>query len=82
MPRFYKFLMNYTNINENNILYNSFVDAPLYFNPPIPHIENLKLTMTNSINENINCIYSLTLEIITITNSLENTTLSTTLGKI
>ena len=79
---FYKFLMNYTNINENNILYNSFVDTPLYFNPPIPHIENLKLTMTNSINENINCIYSLTLEIITITNSLENTTLSTTLGKI
>lgn len=82
---FYKFLLNNSSTNENNILYNSFVDTPIYFNPPLSYLDSLRLIFTTPNGDPISIQtfkYSFTLEIITIANALENTNININIGKI
>jgi hypothetical protein len=82
---FYKFLIDNSSTSENNILYNSHVDTPIYFDQPLDYLENLKLIFTTPKGQPISIQtfkYSFTLEIITITNQLENTNLNINIGKI
>ncbi len=82
---FYKILLNGISTVNISVLYNTYVDMPLYFNPPLPLLENLKLTFINPNGELINYKtfnYSLTFEIITITNETENTNINTNIAKL
>jgi hypothetical protein len=79
----YKFQIQKTLLN--NTLFNTFVDNPLYFDPPLDELEKLKLTFITPKGEPINFKlfnYSLSLELITITNENENTELNLQLGRI
>ena len=70
---------------NNNVLYNTFVDAPLYFDPLIDHLDKLVLEFVTPDNKQINYKlfkYSFTLEIVTISNSSENTNLNIGIGRI
>ncbi len=70
---FYKF-----QINNNNILFNSFVDTPLYFNPPLSYIDNFNFSFVdnnNNLVDFMNLDHSLTIEIINIDNFPENSNL-------
>ena len=82
---FYKFLLNGTNTININVLYNTFVEMPLFFNPPLPYLDCFKLTFTNPEGEPISYKtfnYSMTFEIITITNETENTNINTNIAKL
>lgn len=79
----YKFQIQKTFLN--NTLFNTFVDNPLYFNPPLEELDKLKLSFISPQGEPINFKlfnYSMTLEMITITNASENTGLNLQLGRI
>ena len=79
---FYKFLINQP---PGNYLFNTFVNSPVYFNPPIPTLNKLKLTLVypNGSLVNIgNLNYSLTFEITTINNLPENTNINTNMSRI
>ncbi len=70
---FYKF-----QINNNNILFNSFVDTPLYFNPPLSYIDNFNFSFVDNNNNLIdfmNLDHSLTIEIINIDSFPQNSNL-------
>ena len=82
---FYKFLFNNTTTSSVGVLYNTFVESPIYYNPPLPLLEVLKLTFVNPQGEPVNYKtfkYSFTLEIITISNETENTNINTSIAKI
>jgi hypothetical protein len=82
---FYKFLLNSNTTLAVGILYDTFVNAPHYFNPPIKFLDYFKLTFVNPNGDPINYKtfkYSLTFEIITITNEIENTNINTNIAKI
>jgi len=79
---FYKFLINQP---PNNYLFNTFVNSPVYFNPPISNLNNLSLTLVypNGGLVNMgNLNYSLTFEITTINNIPENTHIDTKMSRI
>lgn len=79
---FYKFLLNGL---PNSYLYNTFVQTPVYFNPPIKILNNLNFTFilpNGSLVDFGNLNLSFTLEITTIDNLPENTNISTNLARI
>ena len=79
---FYKFLINQP---PNNYLFNTFVNSPVYFNPPINNLNTLKLTLVypNGGLVNMgNLNYSLTFEITTVNNIPENTNINTNMSRI
>lgn len=79
---FYKFLINQS---PGNYLFNTFVNSPVYFNPPIRNLNELKLTLVypNGSLVNIgNLNYSLTFEITTINNLPENTNININMSRI
>lgn len=81
-PYFYKLLLNG---QANSYLYNTFVQSPLYFNPPIKSITNLFFTfiLPNGSPVNFgNLNSSFTLEITTIDNIPENTNISTFIARL
>ena len=66
-------------------MFNTFVNSPVYFNPPIRSLNNLKLTLVypNGGLVNMgNLNYSLTFEITTINNLPENTNVNTNMSRI
>ena len=80
---FYKFQTQKTLLND--VLFNTFVDAPLYCNPPMEELQRLKLSFISPNGTPLNFKifnYSLTLEIITIQNASENTHINTQIGRI
>lgn len=79
---FYKFLINKP---TNNYLLNTFVNSPVYFNPPIGNLNELNLTLVypNGGLVNMgNLNYSLTFEITTLNNLPENTNINTNMARI
>lgn len=79
---FYKILLNG---QSNTYLYNTFVQSPIYFNPPIKSLNNFKFTfilpnggLVNFGSQNV----SFTLEITTLDNLPENTNLTTYMSRI
>jgi hypothetical protein len=79
---FYKFLINQP---PNNYLFNTFVNSPVYFNPPISNLNSLSLTLVypNGGLVNMgNLNYSLTFEITTVNNIPENTNINTNMSRI
>lgn len=79
---FYKFLINQP---PNNYLFNSFVNSPVYFNPPIRELNELKLSLVypnGGLVDMGNLNYSLTFEITTVNNLPENTNINTNMSRI
>lgn len=79
---FYKILLNGT---PGTILYNSFVDNPIYFNPPIKNILEFNFQFLDSNGNEFNFYNienSFTLEITSIANLPENTNLSTSIARL
>lgn len=79
---FYKFLINQP---PNNYLFNTYVNSPVYFNPPIRELNKLKLSLVypNGGLVNMgNLNYSLTFEITTVNNLPENTNINTNMSRI
>lgn len=79
---FYKFLINQP---PNNYLFNTFVNSPVYFNPPIRELNELKLTLVypdGGLVDMGNLNYSLTFEITTVNNLPENTNINTNMARI
>ena len=79
---FYKFLIN---TQTNNFLFNTFVNSPIYFVPPIRSINELKLTLVypnGGLVDIGNLNYSLVFEITTINNIPENTNINTNMSRI
>ena len=79
---FYKFLINQP---PDNYLFNTFVNSPVYFNPPIRKLNKLKLSLVypnGGLVDMGNLNYSLTFEITTINNLPENTHINTNMSRI
>lgn len=79
---FYKFLINQP---PDNYLFNTFVNSPVYFNPPIRELNKLKLSLVypnGGLVDMGNLNYSLTFEITTINNLPENTHINTNMSRI
>jgi hypothetical protein len=79
---FYKFQLN---DNYNSILLNTFVDAPVYFNPPIRSITELNFNFIDPNGNNYNFYNidnSFTLEITSFDNYPENTNINTSTARI
>ena len=79
---FYKFLLNG---QPNSYLYNTFVQSPIYFNPPIKTLNSFKFTfiLPNGGLVNFgNLNPSFTLEITTLINLPENTNITTYMSRI
>jgi hypothetical protein len=76
----YKFLLT----EKNDTLFNTFVNSPLYFNPPIKVLDKLNITWVNSFGNLVdfyNRNHSFTLEITSINNYPVNTNNSTFVAK-
>jgi hypothetical protein len=76
----YKFLLT----EKNDTLFNTFVNSPLYFNPPLKILDKLNITWVNSFGELIdfyNRNHSFTLEITSINNYPVNTNNNTFVSK-
>lgn len=79
---FYKFLLNGL---PNTYLYNSFVNSPVFLNPPIKSLNQLNFTFINSDGGLVNfgnLNHSFTLEITTLSNLPENTNLTTYMSRM
>ena len=79
---FYKILLNGL---PNSYLFNSFVQSPIYFNPPIKSINNFKFKFIlpdGSFATFGNLDLSFTLEITTIDNIPENTNIATYIARL
>ncbi len=79
---FYKFLMSGP---PNTVVFNSFVNTPVYLNPPIRAVSNLEFNFIDPKGSPINFYnrnYSLTLEISYIDNAPENTNISTFIARV
>jgi len=79
---FYKIQLN---DNVNTILYNSFVDAPIFLNPPIRSLSELTFNFIdpsgNTFNFN-NIDHSFTIEITSFDNSPSNTNINTSISRL
>jgi len=76
----YKFLLT----EKNDTLFNTFVNSPLYFNPPLKVLDKLNITWVNSFGELVdfyNRNHSFTLEITSINNYPVNTNNNTFVSK-
>ena len=79
---FYKFLLNGL---PNTYLYNTYVASPIYFNPPLRSLKELKFTFINPDGSLVNfgnLDYSITIEITTLSNLPENTNITTFMSRI
>jgi hypothetical protein len=79
---FYKILLNQS---PGNILFNSYVDNPIYFNPPLRYLSQLSFQFVNPDGTEFNFYninHSFTLEITSMNNLPENTNLSTGIARI
>lgn len=79
---FYKFLLNG---QPNTYLYNSFVNSPIFINPPIKALTQLNFTFINPDGGLVNfgnLNHSFTLEITTLNNLPENTNLTTYMARM
>ena len=82
IPYFYKIQLNGA---PNTMMFNTFVDNPIYFNPPIKYIEYFDFTFLSETGiefEFYGINNSMTFEITSITNSPENTNLATYIARI
>ena len=81
-PYFAKILLNG---QVNSYLYNTYVQSPVYINPPLKSINELSITFINA-NGNLvdfgNLNHSFTLEITSLNNYPENTNLNTNMVRI
>ena len=81
-PFFYKFLLNGP---ANSYIYNTFVNTPIYFNPPLKSLKELKFTFITPYGTLVNfndLNHSFTLEITSINNFPENTNINTFTSRI
>jgi hypothetical protein len=65
-------------------MYNTFVDNPIYFNPPLKYLEDIDLIFLTENGEKydfFNQDNSLTFQIMSIINTPENTNLSTSIAR-
>jgi hypothetical protein len=79
---FYKFLLNGL---PNTYLYNTFVNSPVFLNPPIKSLNQLNFTFINPDGGLVNfgnLNHSFTLEITTLSNLPENTNLTTFMSRM
>jgi hypothetical protein len=79
---FYKFLLNG---QPNTYLFNTFVQTPIYFNPPIKSITKFEFTFISPDGSLVNfgnLDSSFTLEITTVDNIPENTNISTNIARL
>jgi hypothetical protein len=79
---FYKFQLSN---NTGSYIFNSFVDNPIYFNPPIKYIEAFDFKFVSETGEEFNFYSidnSMTFEITSIINHPENTNLSTYVARV
>lgn len=79
---FYKFLINQP---PGNYLFNTFVNSPVYFNPPLRSLNELQMSLVNPNGTLVNMgnlNYSLTFEITTLHNIPENTNINTNMARI
>ena len=79
---FYKFLINQA---PGNYLFNTFVNSPVYFNPPLRSLNELQMSLVNPNGTLVNIgdlNYSLTFEITTLHNIPENTNINTNMARI
>ena len=79
---FYKFLLNGL---PNTYLYNTFVNSPVFLNPPIKSLNQLNFTFVNPNGGLVNfgnLNHSFTIEITTLSNLPENTNLTTFMSRI
>jgi hypothetical protein len=79
---FYKFLLNG---QPNTYLFNTFVQSPIYFNPPIKNLSNFFFSFIYPDGSSVNfggLNSSFTLEITTIDNIPENTNISTNIARL
>lgn len=79
---FYKFLINQP---HGNYLFNTFVNSPVYFNPPLRNLNELTLSLVYPDGTLVymgNLNYSLTFEITTLNNAPENTNINTNMARI
>jgi hypothetical protein len=82
IPYFYKILLNG---QPGTIMFNTFVDNPIYFNPPLKYLEYFDFTFISDTGiefEFYGINNSMTFEITTITNIPENTNLATYIARI
>lgn len=82
VPYFYKILLQG---DPGTVMYNTYVDNPIYFNPPLKYLEYFDFTFLSSTGlefEFYGINNSMTFEITTITNSPENTNLATYIARI
>lgn len=81
-PYFYKILLQG---EPGRMMFNTFVDNPIYFNPPLKYLEYFDFTFISESGiefEFYGIDNSMTFEITTITNSPENTNLATYIARI
>jgi len=74
---FYKFQLDG---NPGTIMYNTFVDNPIYFNPPIKYIDSFEFKFITALGDEFDFYgidNSMTFEITSVVNCPENTNLST-----
>jgi hypothetical protein len=81
-PFFYKFLLNGP---ANSYIYNTFINTPIYFNPPLKSLKEFKFSFITPIGTPVNfngLNHSFTLEITSINNFPENTNVNTFTSRI
>lgn len=79
---FYKILMNG---QTNSYVFNTFVDSPIMFDPPLEELDKLELSFYDSNNKLVNfngLEHSFVLQIRTISNIPENTNITTNVSRI
>jgi hypothetical protein len=79
---FYKFQLSG---GSGNMMFNSFVDNPIYFNPPIKYIDSFEFKFVTAYGDEFNFYQidnSMTFEITSIVNYPENSNLSTFVARI
>lgn len=79
---FYKILLNSL---PNTYLYNTFVDTPVYFNPPLKSLNKLDITFITPSGNLVsfgNLEHSFTLEITSFNNFPENTNINVSMSRI
>ena len=79
---FYKFQLSGS---PGSMMFNTFVDNPIYFNPPIKYIDMFEFKFVTAIGDEFNFYginNSMTFEITSITNYPENTNLSTFVARM
>jgi hypothetical protein len=81
----YYFYKIHLNGPPDTVLFDSFVDSPVFFNPPVRSLSRLDFKFVDPRGNEFNFFnldHSFTLEITTINNIPENTNINTFLGRI